>query len=676
MSGRRALLALFGLVAIACADGLSFEEEEEATELVASAPPPLDDERFAFCHDRTAVTGEAEKWCGIVDDLPEDACPALAEACAEDRFAMSFEGCNSGGGDDKGRGNGFASGDDDDSPFSFLPDEPRSQGCDSPSSPGEEQLLKWLAALFVATLVLFILRQAFDRLGWLPKPPEPEPELATIEVIEGDDDLPALPEEELFARAQAALERADLGEAVVYARGAALRRLARRGLLVLHRARTDREYLRRIRRDADLTSLLTAILTAVEDHRWAGRELTRDKAAAAVAAAGRIVLPLLLLALALVPLDARANRYGTDGDIALRHLLEDEGWEVDSVATTVAPDDTHDLVVVDLTGVPLDDDETEALLAWVEAGGLLVLAGGNRRPHDVLSTQSFLEFRGPLPFGRWAETDQPMPWLLPVRRVVCPDPSLPVERWILAGDAPAPVEEDGNKTFEVAPVEVVLDSDTGDTGAGDTGQVADYGCEDAMMYGMPWGEGYVVRLADSRILWNAGLLHPDNQALVRGLVPWGHAEGLWDLPEPGTALVAMRGLEAAQDPLDAISEAKLLPFVLQLLLCWLALALWRGWPFAPRRDPAEGGRQAFRAHAVALGTHWHRLGDAAHAARAYAALIVRRLGENGIATSAMRHGYDQDAAKELASRAARQARGDAQEDLTLVEELWNTTRHR
>ena len=159
----------------------------------------------------------------------------------------------------------------------------------------------------VALVLVLLLRLILRNLGWLRRR-ERAPDSLVVEVhaaedepIAGDDDLPDLPEDELLAHARRALEAGQLDEAVIYARGAALRRCARHGWLRLHRARTDREYLRKLRGQPDTQANVRTVLDAVEDHRWAGRQLTEDGARGAVEAAAR-VLSLALAALLCVGL--------------------------------------------------------------------------------------------------------------------------------------------------------------------------------------------------------------------------------------------------------------------------------------------------------------------------------------------------------------------------------------
>lgn len=636
-----------------CTDTGWFGAEEDAY-ADAEIPAPLDDGAFEFCLDRTELTYRTVAWCDMVKELPDKTCPAMLEACEDMVFSVEAGGC--GGEESDASGNGEIAGlpGNEEDPYRYLPQTDAS-GCDASESEFSLPGIRWVAAFLVALLVVFIFRWVAGSLGWLVEPVKIEEVEASVDVIEGDDDLPALPEEELLALAKAALQRGDLGEAVIYARGAALRRLARNGLLTLHRARTDREYLRSLRQQPETRGFLRTVLDAVEDHRWAGRELTELAATEAIAAATRILVVVLLM----LPSMARAasDRYGTDGDVAVRTIIEELGYDVSTSVTDLEhiPDDV-DILVLDTAGVKVSLDASKALRQWVRSGGLLLLVGKPAAGFAEVAVDYGLLDAVPVPRGAWKQSGLPTPRWRSGRQFITCTPSAE-HVWV------AP--EGGEVVFSLL----------GDTGDTDTEPQIPEDCHPALIAGSPLGEGYIVRVMESSLLWNASFLDPVNRTWVERLFPWGVEQGWWTLPDTPRVLFAMRTLRAASDPIESMSEAKLLPFVLQLLAAWLLLALWRGVPFTPRRDPPEQGRLSFGEHVVALARHWQNLGARSHATAAYARLVLSRLSPAGLATAAMRHGYTEEQARALAQR-AQQAVEHGTDDFALVEELWKTTRHR
>jgi hypothetical protein len=177
---------------------------------------------------------------------------------------------------------------------------------------------------------------------------------------------------------------------------------------------------------------------------------------------------------------------------------------------------------------------------------------------------------------------------------------------------------------------------------------------------------------------NGALVSPRNEAFWIDL-PWFVADaGLADLDIPARVEIATHAGEEATDPFTSLSNARLLPFVLQFLAFGALVALWRGAPLAPLRDPPSEGRIVFADHARALGAHYARLGASRRALAALARLWLGRLGPDGLLRTARRAGWDADQAAALvrnAEDAAAEPGPDRPErDLSILEELWRITR--
>jgi hypothetical protein len=114
-----------------------------------------------------------------------------------------------------------------------------------------------------------------------------------------------------------------------------------------------------------------------------------------------------------------------------------------------------------------------------------------------------------------------------------------------------------------------------------------------------------------------------------------------------------------------------------MLVTWALFGLWRGWPFAPLRDPPEEGRLEFAEHVQALGTRWFRLGASRYALVQTARLWLARLGASGLQLAARRAG--RTSAQAAAWVAGLQALVDDPQgpddpsDLERMEELWKVT---
>ena len=621
-----------------------------------SDPPPtaLDDRAYRFCHIAGANATQAHHWCELLEDLPPDRCEGLRQTCAgavtEDPVSCGEMMRNAVGAD---RNEDLADAPD-------RPTEPMScgeaSGCGEFSGDGFQNLLRWIAAIGVALLVAVVLRVAWTTFGRRRRPDtEAAPAPAPVPTLEPDE-VPDLPSDDLLASARAALAEDRLADAVMYARAAALRRLGEGERIRLHRSRTDREYVRSLRKDATSQAELRLIIAATEAVRWAGRPLTHDRARSALAAAERLleaIKPIALVALVALGLALHApakaqgyDRYKPNGDAALLDVLElyghDAGWRLRNL---VDLDDEVDVLFLDLTSIDPSEAHWDHMRSWVEEGGVLVVGGDAREGLPELGEIAFAGPDDPLRLDpAFAAAGMPLPrW--PGREVVGYDGA---GRGLV-------VTESGR----VAPI-LLLDL----------------------------GAGAVVAVADQGLLWNGAFVHPDNERFVGDLVYTGQVVEGWPVHTP--ARVQLATWAAASDPDDsgdtnnpfgALAQAGLLAFMIQLLATWILAGLWRGWPFAPLRDRATVGRTAFVDHIAALGTRHWRLGARAYAARESAAYWLARLGPQGLQLAAQRHGYAEPEAKAWAARIEAIAQMDPDDvrdndgriDPVDMEELWRLT---
>lgn len=642
----RAALSLGVLALVACGGAEPGPEGSSA----------LDDAAYRFCHVPGASAEEALRWCDLLEDLGPERCPGLRATCEEGVVAedpVFSSGC-------QGEGRGTGPADRLASAPERPPDERR--GCDElelEDPEGLALLLRWVVAIGVAVAIGILFRVAWGSFGALRRPRAPTVPAVSM-VDEPEDELPDVPDApgaELLSAARAALAAGRVGEAALLARGASLRHLGDTGHLRLHRSRTDREYVRGLRRTPELQADLREILVAVEHHRWGGSPLGIEQADRALDAAARVLSVALvgLLLLCGVAGSAHAQtpqRYGPYGDAALIEVLEahgySAGWRLRSLYDL---DEDTDAMILDLSEVVPDPEQWEQIRSWVQAGGVLVVGG------DATSGVPELGQRTALPIGAEARLAPPLQGI-GLQRPRWPDGPMYAftegQPWVTAVDPVDGADSDG-----VASVPAVV-------------SVVDLGA------------GVVVGIADPRLLWNGAFVHPANEAFMGDLLYLGQGLRGWPLPTPARVQLATRAATSGSgsgsggpNPLASMANAKLLPFVLQLLATWALLGLWRGWPFAPLRDPEAAGRLSFSEHVQALGTRWFRLGASRHALVQLASLWLARLGPSGLQLAAQRHGYSPQEARAwvagLVALVEEPEGPDDPEDLERMEELWKVT---
>jgi hypothetical protein len=579
----------------------------------------IEDPAFEFCHEAGVYAEDAEPFCEFLDDLPLDKCPGLRESCAGAAEVEPSGGCQQQDG---------ASSEEGSKKLASEPVKPppRPASCDAPKVSSLASLLRWVMALGVAAVVLIILRVL---IGWFGTDLRTEPVGLSVPVVDdaldSELDIPDLPSDSLLDRARRALAEGQLGDAVLFARAAALRGLDELGAVRLHRSRTDREYVRSVAKEH--REHLRAIVSAVETHRWGGRTLPMDLAKAAVEAAARI-LPMLLLSA--TAYGQTPYRYGPEGDVALHDTLDRYGYQV---AWRLRPltelDDATDVLILDLSGVATDEEDWAAIRSWVELGHVLMVAGSPREAFPELGSWADLPANSDVSLSEWST-------MLPLPRFS----GGPGGGWI--GGVGDPLVQSG---------------------------------EVAVVTQAPVGLGVVVAISDARFFWNGGFVLPDNEAFVGELLYFGQGAWGWPMPSPARVELATQNVSSTQSnsPPGSLSNARLLPFVLQLFLFWIVVGMWRGWPFGPLRDPPNEGRRRFVDHVGALARRYHALGASRRAAGAYSQLWLARVGRDGIERRAKRAGHPDPARfGEQVEEVAQDPDGpdDMNSDLNLVETLW------
>lgn len=654
---------------------------------------PLQADVYRFCHEVRVDADEMARFCDLLRDAPEDACPGMRKTCEDRVFeGISSAGC-AGGGGSPARGFG-----DLGEPPTPTPDVDWSLELGE----GVEAALRWGFALLAAFVLLAVASWLLARLGLRRRPEVQAPVLGgeVGELAAEDPAAPASPAARLLAAARAAADEGRAEEAIVLARAASLRQLADDGRVALHRSRTDREYLADLRRDRETAGAWRVVLRAVEQVRWARNPVRSEDVERALGAAAQLVRLGLVALLAWSPAaEASSSRWGPWGDAGLRELLRGAGYEVVAgVNDFDALDDTHDVLWLDLLFVEPSWEEWTEVRDWVDAGGVLVVGGdpsdglflpGHMRrstagPRDVVRRVFWYD---ETPEERFTLVDEVPVWpngstyewcvwnLDDAYTVVAQDDDAVRPLDLVAADTDrgdtdlvhTDVEDTGSAHTDLDPTDGD-DSDARDTDPGPPPCV-----QRALISLHPLGAGAIVLVSDASLFANASLILRQNRdALVR-LPRMPERLGLVALPaRPRVVLATASRTSGPPSSMGSVANPLLLPFLLQLLVLWGLAVLWLGRSRVPPRDPPTEGRLDLLAHIDALADQARRTGDEAWAASRMARWAVAQWGPDGLEHAARSAGRSVEDARRWRQWIQAVASGEAQADLSLVEELWTT----
>ena len=412
---------------------------------------------------------------------------------------------------------------------------------------------------------------------------EPAPEL-----IDWAPEVPPPPREtdaeRLLAWAREQAARGDFGAALGSAYAAALWTLNQRGLIELHRSRTNGDYLRQLAPHPTERDELRHIVRDVEAVQFGHAPADRARFDRLLAQVTSLVQRASLwLALALLPFTGTAcsaasqpapphAQHGPDGYALFETLLQrhSDGAQRRVRRLTGSLDEVTTFVAL---GPALRQEEWDLLMAWVDRGGTLVTAGvppplRKYVPHDI----DDLRCEAPLTLSARASDDA------------------------------LTLVQAGAHTFRDFPSAEPLVS----CGA------------NPFLVSLEHGDGSVYLLADDAWLRNANLGAADNAQVIVQLAaaPGGRVE----LLGPWTG-------SGAHHPLESIHKAGLTPWLLQLALLGLAYAFARGVRFGTPREPQREQRRSFTEHAQALGNQYARRQASGHALEQYGRWALERIRE-------------------------------------------------
>ena len=553
-------------------------ESGSDAQIVAQIHEIVGQEAYAFCvaEARYPLTEVEAQWCKL-PSLPPPACPGLVDACAAPR----------------GRLIGTAGRMARRSVASRGPERTSS----GPSAPREvATILFWAILILGVGFVIYSLVRAMAPGGdWADDPDDPAPSGRAQEApgFDAEDALSESNVSRLLVRARQAAESQNYAEALSCLRAAALRKLDQDGSIELHRSRTHGDYLRHLSDQAELREPLGDALRAFEHVHFGRRPATRALFEAVSTRLQPLLGPwvgALLLAIGLgAPWGcggSLANPWSTSPsgvraliDLAARRDVTVRYRYAGLTSLMEGPEMPPDALVL-LRGAQLTSSEWADVLEWVDVGGVLIVANPSAVP-DAIGIEpvsrrgdgGYVEIAGAL-LDAYGE---PTLWV-PARTCL---------RLLSAASEPLLFHDDSEL----------------------------YAAHQR------WGEGKIVVFADDHLFTNAslataGVTH-NPEFVVQLLFSSGRVIELLD---------ASTGADGA-GPVDAVSEGRLRPLVLQALAFAAIFLLWRGVRFGRVRQIRARTRRAFADHVRAMGLQYARANAEDLALQIYADWALTRLRE-------------------------------------------------
>jgi hypothetical protein len=593
--GRHAVSAALVLAALACSSGGRAAPSDPGPAVRAV----LSDERYRFCHEADyPLSADEHAWCPVLTES-SDVCPSLARACAAPPVAASAGPRTPRRPDEK--------------PPETKPDEPTAppppQGDTRPRpAPDSVAVAPSLSlasrVLFIGVIVafLFVVGRAIARSFFRGAGSEPVPDdAAPAPAAKAEAPIARGPVEtdvdRLLARARAAGARGEYARAIDDAYAALLRRLDADGAIDIHPSRTNGDYVRQLR-DRAVRAAMRDVVREVEQVQF-GATAPSERAFRAVLdrvvplVSRALVVALFCLGASAVvacsPLGVESTRTESvgaspSGSQALFEVLAKNGFTVER-RTAPLVTLTGAKTVLLRAATPIDATTWEHLLAWVDTGGRLVIAGVR-----------------PLP----------------------PQLHLAIGATTLPGTVLTIDEENGlvrgSAELHVPPGPALLDAaDGADDGYSRNEPLLMRG-DATYAVSFNRGAGRLVVLADDRLFTNAALLAPGNAGFLVQLLQSFPGPREIELTDGWTGV-------GASTPFAAVEHANLLPVIAQLFALLALLYLWKGTPFARLRDPPAETRRAFVDHARALGLAYGRARASKHVLGLYASWALDRLRE-------------------------------------------------
>jgi len=312
-----------------------------------------------------------------------------------------------------------------------------------------------------------------------------------------------------------------------------------------------------------LGALLGGVVFLLVSYGWLQSEQRREDLRRTTRSAGRQGLMAFYLL---------CQRLGYDAQRVDRPLLDDTLAQVDA------------LFLIDPT-IPVNSTECAALARWMEAGGVLICAGGEPTlPQEVHRLGD--PDAAPLEFYRWG--------------IGLDDQARPV-----SGDRHLPLGADVTTTHLRTDAALRLGAD----GAAASAEVLFEDAAGVRVAGRPVGAGRVVRAADCSFLFNQTLGKADNAVLAINLVAWAQARsrgvrigfdeyhGGYGQPESGWSVL---GAMLVTTPAGWA--------VLSLTAAAVLYLVYRGRRFGTRRPPPPARRRSKLEYVQSVGATYQAVG--------------------------------------------------------------------
>ena len=481
-------------------------------------------------------------------------------------------------------------------------------------------LAQWVVWLLVAALVVAVVipiarglarirrREALPAEKKVPGTIAPEPMMA--EALSLTDD------EQILARARELAMRGELAASMQLYLLASLRALDKRGAVRLAKDRTNGEYVRACT-DPGAKPALRDIVREVDRVQFGGETPTPEgleRAARQAIAIVRAVPAMMLLVMLSLSLGCggvsmpKPRQKGDDpaGYELIRDVVSRQGVTLhglDSSLATMplpAPGERAPAVLVDMDQTSLDDETREHLLAWVDAGGVLVLAGYPASwPKELKS----------------ARASAARPLKITVRRLLLRAPA--------SGDT---AEDEGDDADDRGEGDIYAHTDehgelvqtAGLTMGGAIDRVASFADGTLYAASLRRGRGVVVGIATDELFTNAALARPGNAAaLVAILASASRTEMRMASTEDGVS--------PPSTPIAALLRAGLGLALAHAAVFALVLFVAVGRRQSRPRPIRPPRRRAFSEHVEAVGALYARARSAPHALAAYARFADERL---------------------------------------------------
>lgn len=586
--------------------------ERDAKEVLA-------DERYDFCDADSGylLWSDDRDWCELVGPRNER-CPGFYELC-DDKWQGGDTPVAAEPGDNtrtppkkKGKGvfNKGAGGDD--------PKKDPTTVRVNPGLSSFSQMLMW--ALAIGGLLMLIWSIVRNRgtgrdeeeevhVDQSPLDPELPPGDAARRIIETDVTR-------LLERARQNAGRGEYRLAVNDLYAALLRRLDGDGLIEIHRARTNGDYVRDLRDKPQLRGEVRSVLRDVEHVQFGDTEPSEpvyrrilDKVKPLVTRQlGGLILAFLMGA------TLGGCDYGDDeheglagldtsptGIRAFIQILRRQDVDAHHRTRTLEQLRKKEEGAMFLFGdVAPSDEEWDELLAWTKEGGTLIIATGRddlpaRLGIDVVlgevdsESDTYLEFVDGYEYryeGLTLRTPR-------YGRLEANPNNYRISQMIVR-----PLQSQGEDVME--------------------DEFGEYYAAPSELYAarVSQGLGEVIVFADPMLFENASMAVEDNAYFATDLLTdfGGEIEIIDEWTGTG-----------AQNPLQSIENSAMTPVILQLLAFMALLYLWRGIAFGRLRDPATRGRRAFVDHVHALALQYAKARASRHVLGMYTTWVLERL---------------------------------------------------